>query len=50
MWDNGLSALAAIDAYDEATAGAHIGPAVEARSRSGRTLYRIDITNGRAWT
>lgn len=43
VWDNGLSALAAIDAYDEATAGAHIGPAVEARSRSGRTLYRIDI-------
>ncbi|MCP2298931.1 2-polyprenyl-6-methoxyphenol hydroxylase [Nocardia amikacinitolerans] len=43
VWDNGLSALEAIGAYREATLGAHIGPAVEARSRTGRTLYRIGI-------
>lgn len=43
VWDNGLSALEEIGAFADATRGAHIGPAVEARSRTGRTLYRIDI-------
>ncbi|GGN78930.1 FAD-dependent oxidoreductase [Nocardia rhizosphaerihabitans] len=43
VWDNGLSALAEIGAYAAATRGAHIGPAIEARSRHGRPLYRIDI-------
>lgn len=43
VWDNGLAALDAIGAFAAATRGAHIGPAVEARSRTGRTLYRIGI-------
>ncbi|BDU08874.1 FAD-dependent oxidoreductase [Nocardia cyriacigeorgica] len=43
VWDNGLSALEEIGAFADATRGAHIGPAIEARSRNGRTLYRIDI-------
>ncbi|NEW39545.1 FAD-dependent monooxygenase [Nocardia cyriacigeorgica] len=43
VWDNGLSALEEIGAFADATRGAHIGPAIEARSRTGRTLYRIDI-------
>lgn len=43
VWDNGLAALDAVGAFEEATRGAHIGPAVEARSRTGRTLYRIGI-------
>lgn len=43
VWDNGLSVLAEIGAYAAATRGAHIGPAIEARSRHGRPLYRIDI-------
>ncbi|MGA4844223.1 FAD-dependent oxidoreductase [Streptomyces sp. G45] len=43
VWDNGLYALDAVGAFEEATQDAHIGPAVEARSRQGRTLYRIAI-------
>lgn len=43
VWDNGLLALESIGAFDEATHGAHIGPAAEARSHCGKTLYRIDI-------
>lgn len=43
VWDNGLLALESIGAFDEATHGAHIGPAAEARSHRGKTLYRIDI-------
>ncbi|WP_436698864.1 FAD-dependent oxidoreductase [Nocardioides sp. BYT-33-1] len=43
LWDNGLAALEGLGAFDEATRGAHIAPAVEARSSTGRTLYRIPI-------
>ncbi len=43
IWDNGLFALATIGATAEAIREAHIGPAVEARSRSGRVLFRIGI-------
>ncbi|MBW1640071.1 FAD-dependent monooxygenase [Microbacterium resistens] len=43
LWDNGLAALESLGAFDDATRGARIAPAVEARSRLGRTLYRIPI-------
>ncbi|MGW0021755.1 FAD-dependent oxidoreductase [Rhodococcus sp. NPDC003382] len=43
VWDNGLFALDSIGAFDDATYGAHIGPAVEARTHTGDLLYRIDI-------
>lgn len=43
VWDNGLLALESIGAFAEATHGAHIGPAAEARSHRGKTLYRIAI-------
>jgi 2-polyprenyl-6-methoxyphenol hydroxylase-like FAD-dependent oxidoreductase len=43
IWDNGLHALDSIGAFEEATQGAHIGPAVEVRSCTGGRLYRIDI-------
>ncbi|WP_210492463.1 NAD(P)/FAD-dependent oxidoreductase [Patulibacter sp. SYSU D01012] len=43
IWDNGLYALDAIGAREEAVAGAHVAPAIEARSRHGRHLYTIEI-------
>lgn len=45
IWDNGLFALDALDAFAEATQGAHIGPAVETRSHTGTVLYRIGINS-----
>lgn len=48
MWDNGLHALESIGAFESATRGAHLGPAVEAHGHDGRVLYRIEInTPGR---
>jgi 2-polyprenyl-6-methoxyphenol hydroxylase-like FAD-dependent oxidoreductase len=43
IWDNGLFALDSIGAFAEATHGAHAAPAIEARARTGRLLYRIGI-------
>ncbi|MGW3482444.1 FAD-dependent oxidoreductase [Rhodococcus indonesiensis] len=43
IWDNGLFALDSVGAFAEATRGAHIGPAVEARAHTGDLLYRIGI-------
>ncbi|WP_280358776.1 FAD-dependent oxidoreductase [Nocardia otitidiscaviarum] len=43
VWDNGLHALSEVGAFADATAGAHVGPAIEARSHTDRSLYRIAI-------
>lgn len=45
VWDNGLYALESIGAFDAATDGAHLGPAVEAHGPDGRVLYRIEINS-----
>ncbi|ADI11805.1 putative monooxygenase [Streptomyces bingchenggensis BCW-1] len=43
LWDNGLFALDSIGALAGAVDGAHEAPAVEMRTRSGKTLMRINI-------
>ena len=45
VWDNGLSALESIGAFDTAADGAHLGPAFEAHGHHGRVLYRLDINS-----
>ncbi|MEU0359532.1 FAD-dependent oxidoreductase [Streptomyces cyaneofuscatus] len=46
IWDNGLFALDAIDALEPATAGAHVAPAVEMRTRDGKPFLTIAV-NGK---
>ncbi len=43
IWSNGLRVLKAIGAYDEATAGAHIGPLFETRDHENRVMEEIPI-------
>lgn len=43
IWDNGLFAVESIGLLPEVTRRAHIGTAMEARTRSGKVLHRIGI-------
>ncbi len=43
IWSNGLAVLKAIDAYDEASAGCHEGPAFETRDDLNAMMERIPI-------
>lgn len=43
IWSNGLRVLKALGAYDEATAGAHIGPLFETRDHENRVMEEIPI-------
>nr|WP_145492667.1 MULTISPECIES: FAD-dependent oxidoreductase [Streptomyces] len=43
IWDNGLFALDAIGALGPATAGAHVAPAVEMRTRGGKPFLTVAV-------
>lgn len=43
VWGNGLAALEALGLYDQAVAGAHVGPVLESRDHRNRTVEQIPI-------
>lgn len=43
VWGNGLASLEALELYDDAVIGAHVGRSLESRDHNGRTVERIEI-------
>ncbi|MVA99024.1 NAD(P)-binding protein [Nitratireductor sp. CAU 1489] len=43
IWSNGLRVLKALGAYEEATAGAHVGPLFETRDHDNKVMEEIPI-------